>query len=87
MKTGDRPRPIIVKYVSYRKRSEVFRSKKILTGSGITVREDLTKHRYQLLQDAIAKFGLKNVWTMDGAVIAKVGDNKRRISSGSDINI
>ncbi|KAJ4448744.1 hypothetical protein ANN_00135 [Periplaneta americana] len=38
-----RPRPIIVKFCSYRKRSEVFFNKKRLKGSGMTLREDLTK--------------------------------------------
>lgn len=83
---GDRPRGIIVKFVSYRKRSEIFRNKKLLKGSNITIREDLTKCRYQLLQDTIQKYGIKNVWTMDGCIVAKIGDSKRRIRSVSDLN-
>lgn len=82
----DKPRPIIVKFVSYRKRSEVFRNKKHLKGSGVTVREDLTKTRYRLLQDAIGKYGVKNVWTVDGTVIAKVGEEKRRITCVRDLS-
>lgn len=83
---SDRPRAIILKFVSYRKRSEVFTKKRNLKGSGITVREDLTMCRYRLLQDAIQKYGFRNVWTIDGAVIAKVGDDKRRIKCARDIN-
>ena len=82
---GDRPRPVIIKFISYRKRSEVFRSKKLLKGSGITVREDLTKRRHSVLKMAITKFGLQNVWTVDGNIIVKDGDNKRRIMRESDL--
>ncbi|PSN38374.1 hypothetical protein C0J52_21482 [Blattella germanica] len=69
----------------YRKSSEVFRSKKLLKGSGITVREDLTKRRHSLLKMAITKFGLQNVWTVDGNIIVKDGDNKRRITRETDL--
>ena len=82
---NDRPRPIIVKFISYRKRSEVFRNKKQLKGTGITVREDLTKRRHNLLKQCIEKHGVTNVWTLDGNVILKDGENKRRIMHEADI--
>lgn len=84
-KETDRPRPVIVKFVSYRKRNELFRSKKNLRGTGIVIREDLTKKRHALLQEAITKFGLKNVWTQDGAIIVKIGDTKRRVTQRADL--
>ena len=77
--------PVIIKFISYRKLSEVFRSKKLLKGSGITVREDLTKRRHGLLKMAITKFGLQNVWTVDGNIIVKDGDNKRIITRETDL--
>lgn len=80
-----RPRPIIVKFVSYRKRSEVFRSKRNLKGCGWTVREDLTKNRHKLLRDAIEKFGVSNVWSLDGAIIVKEGNAKRRVTQSSEL--
>lgn len=80
-----RPRPIIVKFISYRKRSEVFRSKKNLKGTGITIREDLTRNRHNLLRDAITKFGVTNVWTQDGVIIAKQGDEKKRITNSAEL--
>ncbi|KAJ4430738.1 hypothetical protein ANN_19329 [Periplaneta americana] len=43
MTSDGRLRPIIVKFCSYRKRSEVFFDKRRLKGSGMTLREDLTK--------------------------------------------
>ena len=77
---GDRPRPIIVKFVSYRKRSEVYRNKRQLKGSGITIREDLTRQRHGLLREAITKFGLHNVWTQDGVIVVKDGETKKRVT-------
>ena len=41
VRNNDRPRPIIIKFVSYRKRDEMFRSKKNLKSTGVTIREDL----------------------------------------------
>ena len=64
-----KPRPLIVKFVSYRKRSEIFRCKRALKGTGITIREDLTHGRLQELQKAILKYGLRNVWTEDGKIV------------------
>ena len=86
VKRNDRPRPVIVKFVSYRKRSEVFVNKRKLKGTGVTVREDLTKSRYNVLQEAIKKHGYQNVWTMDGAIIVKSGDTKRRVTSLAQLN-
>lgn len=65
VKRGDRPRPLIAKFVSYRNRNEIFRNKKKLKNSGITIREDLTKVRYNLLQEAIKKHGFQHVWTVE----------------------
>ena len=80
-----RPRPIIVKFVSYRKRSEVFRNKKSLKGSAITLREDLTKTRYKLLREAIEKFGVSNVWSQDGHIVVKEGNAKRRVTNSAEL--
>ena len=75
-KIEGRERPIIVKFTSYRKRAEVFRAKRLLINTKITVREDLTKKRVELLRKCIDKFGLKNVWTQDGRIIVKDNNSK-----------
>ena len=45
----NRPRPIIVKFSSYNKKAEVFKVKRRLKGSGISLSESLTAHRQQLV--------------------------------------
>lgn len=63
-----RSRPIIVRFSSYRDRRSVFTSKKLLKGSGITIREDLTSARAELLRAAVSRYGVTNVWTLDGRI-------------------
>ncbi|KAK3933313.1 RNA-directed DNA polymerase from mobile element jockey [Frankliniella fusca] len=53
---GSSDRPIIVKFVSYARRSEVFGNKKHLKNTKIIIREDLTVCRLQLLKEAVSKF-------------------------------
>lgn len=67
-KRGDKARPIIVKFISYRFRSEVFWRKKNLKDTGITISEDLTAARFQLLHVAMSRFGKSNVWSQDGRI-------------------
>lgn len=70
-------RPIIVRFVSYQDRRQVFAAKKKLKGSGVTIREDLTARRFDLYKKAAEKFGFKNTWTQDGRVIFTDETGKR----------
>ena len=51
----------------------MFRAKKLLRGSVITVREDLTQHRLRLLKEVIGHYGYRSVWTADGIIMVNVG--------------
>lgn len=64
-----KPRPIIVKFLSYRVREAIFTKKRVLKGSRISISEDLTRLRAQLLRKAQDTFGKRNVWTSDGKFI------------------
>ena len=72
-----KPRPIIVRFLSYRQRHQIFVAKKNLKGSRITVTENLTKKRYQLLQECIKHFEKENVWSLDGRVYINTGEGKK----------
>lgn len=63
-----RHRPIIVKFVSYRLRAEIFRNKKLLKGQRESICEDLTSRRLTTLKNLKTKYGAKNVWTFDGNI-------------------
>lgn len=73
-----RPRPIIIRFRSYRDRRDVFSRKKGLKGSGITLREDLTSKRAQVLRQAIQLHGPRKVWTVDGRIVWENGEGTRR---------
>lgn len=68
-------RPIIVKFVHFHKRQDVFKNKRKLKDTGITVTESLTSTRLQLYHSAGAKLGRKNVWTNEGRILSKI-DNQ-----------
>lgn len=74
-RSGDKYRPILVKFSSYKDRALVYKYKRALKDSKITIREDLTKNHLNLLRSAITKFGRNRVWTRDGVVFANI-DNK-----------
>ena len=79
-------RPIIVRFTSYRKRHEIFHAKRALRGKSISISENLTKLRYNLLKAAITKYGFGKVWTNEGRVTTKVNNNYIVINSLEDLH-
>ena len=80
------PRPIIVKFTNYKKRKEVYSSKKKLKGQGIVISENLTVNRYKIYQAAILKFDRKIVWSNEGRIFANINGNIVVISSMEDLD-
>ena len=69
-------RPIIVKFVRYYDQKQVFSKKKHLKGKGISITESLTSFRMKKLEEAREKYGLKNVWLVDGRILFKDANDK-----------
>ena len=69
--TNGRPRPIIIRFLSYRQRKKAFGVKRDLKNSGMVLTENLTKKRYTLLQKCVSEFGRENVWSYDGRIYYK----------------
>ena len=85
------PAPIIVKFQSYRKRSEVLASRRKLAGTRKSIQEDLTKENARLLKATRDNKEVKAAWTRDGRVIALVPatngkELKKSINSLEDLN-
>lgn len=78
-------RPMIVKFVSYRTRQKIFQEKKVLKGTKITITESLTARRTQLMKCAKERFGLKNVWTMDGKIVIMHKKKKHYITNHTQL--
>ena len=75
-RTDNKPRPIIVRFLSYRQRKQVFDKKKALNGKKMVITENLTKSRYALLQKCKDFFEKENVWTYDGRICCKYNERK-----------
>ena len=76
-----RPRAIIVKFVSYADRQRLFTAKKLLKGSNITLKEDLTAVRQKILKKASDHFKDYPVWSQNGVIIIKLNDGFHRIQT------
>ena len=66
-------RPIIVKFVRYNDRINVFNRKEKLKGNNISITESLTVTRMKKLKEAREIYEFKNVWTSDGKFLFKDG--------------
>ena len=74
------PRPIIVRFIDYHHRDDIYRGKRKLKGTKISIVESLTPRRLELYELAKETFGMKNVWTLDGKIYTNKGvdaDGKR----------
>ena len=63
---AQKPQAIIVKFTQYKDRHHVFRNKKLLKGTGISLTESLTLKMMEYLKKAREKHGFANVWTLSG---------------------
>ncbi|KAK3909177.1 Protein unc-13-like protein C [Frankliniella fusca] len=79
-------RAIIVKFVSYADRKRLFEAKKNLKGTGITIREDLTMIRQQILKKATDKFSMQCVWSNNGVIIVKHEDKYHRFKTMAQLD-
>ncbi|XP_030757167.1 uncharacterized protein LOC115883031 [Sitophilus oryzae] len=80
---GDRP--VLVRFVSFLVRSEVYQNKRLLKKTGFVIREDLTGNRIKLVKEAINKYGVTNVWTVNGKVFILKNNNKVCVAGSDDI--
>lgn len=78
-------RAIIVKFISYQHRLQVFRAKRALKNSPVVITESLTTQRQQLLKAAKDKFGPRNCWTYDGKITVLRGNKRVHVFTQTDL--
>ena len=78
-------KPIIVKFTRRSIKKLVYSKKKLLKGTQVVIKEDLTKQRALLLKKAATKYGPRNVWSSEGKILVKVGNNIKRVPSIDEI--
>ena len=67
-----RPRPIVVKFVSYRTRYAVISRRRRLKGTRVVIQEQLTKYNLHLLNSAKKTTNVQTAWSSDGRIIARI---------------
>ena len=68
------PRPILIKFSTYRERARVYKAKKLLKEKKIFINEDLTKKRVKLLyklRQLKKEKAILDCWTSDGQILIK----------------
>lgn len=80
-------RPIVIKFTRLDIKRNIYNNKKILKGSGMIIREDLTTEGAKLVKMASEKIGNSNgiVWTNEGSIFAKIKENIIKIRCKNDI--
>ena len=68
--------PIIVKFARYSERRKVFKSKKRLKGTNLSITENLTKLRMRKLKAARDGYGFWNVRAVNEKILYKVDDTR-----------
>ena len=70
----DKVAPVLVQFRSKEIARHVFKAKKQLSGSGLFVAENLTKHKRNLMSASRDKFGNRSVWSDQGRIFVRETD-------------
>ena len=84
---GGKPRGIIIKFKSYRKRIEVLKNRRKLKGTKNVIVEDLTAKNQSLLNEARTHPNVATAWSKDGLITVLLKGNakvKKLIRSRED---
>lgn len=80
------PRPLVVKLVHSTVKNKILIKRKLLKGSGIVIREDISIEYVKLMNRMENKDNVDSVWFWSGKVFVKTTDgNKRRVKLGDII--
>lgn len=75
----------IVRFRSANYADLVLNKRRLLKGTNITIREDITKKRYELLKLAREKAGKQKAWTTRGNIFLEYNGSKYRITCADEI--
>nr|CAH7738398.1 unnamed protein product [Callosobruchus chinensis] len=81
-----KPRGILMRLTSIHKKQEIFNKKKNLKDSGMVLKEDLTDHRLKLMEAAVEKTALRNVWSYNGRIFVMTNGKKINIKNKKDLD-
>lgn len=78
-KNMERPRHLVVTFSDTKIKNSIYNKKKLLKGTGIVMKEDLTLERLKIVKNLSEKYGFKNVWTANGNVFIKTEEGVERV--------
>nr|CAI5826209.1 unnamed protein product [Callosobruchus analis] len=84
-KHDGKPRAIILKLTNLAKKQNIYNKKKMLRGTNICIKEDLTDTKLKLMEAAIEATSLRSVWSHMRTVYVLKDNNKIVIRSNEDI--
>nr|CAH7735730.1 unnamed protein product [Callosobruchus chinensis] len=85
-KLSNRPRSILLKLAHVNSKQRIYKNKSRLKGSGIVIKEDLSEKRLKLMQVAIEKTSLKQVWSFNGSIYVLHRDKRHVIKNIGDVD-
>lgn len=71
-----RNRPIIVRFVMYNSKREIWKFKKNLKGTKVMITESLSRIRLMVFKEARLTFGVPNTWTFDCNIFVRMKNGK-----------
>ena len=74
---SDANRPIICKFISRISKHEVVKARRMLKGTAIVIREDLTLQNAKLLEKTSSHESVVAAWSDDGKILALLSNNKK----------
>lgn len=81
----NKPRPVYLKLISNDIKSLLMKNKRKLKGSRIMMYEDLTKETFDLYMSCRTRLGTGRVWTDNGRILVKCGDNVRLVKCVAEL--
>ena len=75
-----KPRPIIIKFISYQQRRSVFSQKRKFKNSDYLITESLTKARmstYRAAQKLVKEERIQSVWSVDGSITVLTNEERK----------
>nr|CAI5833247.1 unnamed protein product [Callosobruchus analis]CAI5833861.1 unnamed protein product [Callosobruchus analis]CAI5850822.1 unnamed protein product [Callosobruchus analis]CAI5853806.1 unnamed protein product [Callosobruchus analis]CAI5866463.1 unnamed protein product [Callosobruchus analis] len=67
-------------------KQNIYSKKKMLKGTGIVIKEDLTKEKMDLVNILTESLNFRNVWTLNGIIYVFHKNNIQKIRNRSECN-
>lgn len=74
------PRHVLVTFQDNATKMKVYSNKRLLKGTSLIIKEDLTVYRLNKMKSVSEEYGFKNVWSVNGTIFAKTNKGVEKIN-------